>query len=281
MMTTAQSSRRRLAAMLFALASVHALAVLTSEIEPGTAQFRLGSDPTVGGLLAPGLPPGVLVVAVVAALALGCAALAVGAGTGPALQSDRSVAPAALGRRRLLLGAGGGAAAFVAPPVLMLDTAKHHDDHTTDSARQLRRLNDELVALKDDLARAIRQREATEEENARLAHEAARAAALEELSRLKSRFISAASHGLRTPLTAVVGYADLVLADTDKDDPRYAMLTIVQLAGRELADQFADLVDVLSIEAWQLPVKPTAADLEAALAAVAFPCRVRSGAPAT
>src|SRR5207244_4507887 len=119
-----------------------------------------------------------------------------------------------------------GAAAFVAPPVLMLYNAKQYVDHTTDSVRQLRGLNDELLALNDDLARAIKQREATEEENARLAHEAARAAALEELSRLKSRFISVASHELRTPLTTVVGYTELILADTPDEDPRRSMVAI-------------------------------------------------------
>ncbi|HEY3109038.1 MAG TPA: HAMP domain-containing sensor histidine kinase [Chloroflexota bacterium] len=161
-----------------------------------------------------------------------------------------------------------GAAAFVAPPVLMLYTAKQYVDHTTDSVRQLRGLNDELLALNDDLARAIRQREATEEENARLAHEAARAAALEELSHLKSRFISVASHELRTPLTAVVGYADLVLADTDKDDPRYAMLATTQRCARQLAGLVDNLLDASRIEAGQLSVQPTTVDLEAAVAAV-------------
>jgi signal transduction histidine kinase len=170
-----------------------------------------------------------------------------------------------------------GAAAFVAPPVLMLYNAKQYVEHTTDSVRQLRGLNDELLTLNGDLARAIEQREATEEENARLAHEAARAAALEELSRLKSRFISVASHELRTPLTAVVGYADLVLSDTPKDDPRHAMLTTAQRCARQLAGLVDNLLDASRIEAGQLSVHPTSVDLDAVVAAVLEVVRV--GAP--
>jgi signal transduction histidine kinase len=161
-----------------------------------------------------------------------------------------------------------GAAAFIAPPVLMLYTAKQYVDKTTDSVRQLRGLNEELQALNDDLARAIKEREAAEEENARLAHEAARAAALEELSRLKSRFISVASHELRTPLTAVVGYADLVLADTAKEDPRYGMLATAQRCARQLAGLVDNLLDASRIEAGQLSVHTTAVALDAAVEGV-------------
>jgi signal transduction histidine kinase len=170
-----------------------------------------------------------------------------------------------------------GAAAFVAPPVLMLYNAKQYIDRTTDSVRQLRGLNDELLALNGDLARAIQQREAAEEENARLAHEAARAAALEELSLLKSRFISVASHELRTPLTAVVGYADLVLGDTPKDDPRYPMLVTTQRCARQLAGLVDNLLDASRIEAGQMSVQPSVVDLEATVAAVLEV--VRGGAP--
>jgi signal transduction histidine kinase len=161
-----------------------------------------------------------------------------------------------------------GAAAFVAPPVMMLYTTKQYIDRTTESVRQLRGLNSELTGLNADLAREIRQREAAEEEKARLAHQAARAAALEELSRLKSQFISVASHELRTPLTSVVGYTELVLADTPDDDPRHGMLSITHRCAQQLAGLVDNLLDASRIEAGQLSVQPTEVELEPTIALV-------------
>jgi signal transduction histidine kinase len=161
-----------------------------------------------------------------------------------------------------------GAAAFVVPPAMMLYTAKQYIDKTSHSVTQLRALNGELHELNDDLAHEIRQREAAEEENARLAHDAARAAALEELSQLKSQFISVASHELRTPLTTVVGYTELILGDTPEDDPRHGMVAITARCAQQLAGLVDNLLDASRIEAGQLSVDPTEVDLESAIAPV-------------
>src|SRR5439155_25521918 len=87
-------------------------------------------------------------------------------------------------------------------------------------------------------------------------------AALEELSQLKSQFISVASHELRTPLTTVVGYTELILADTPEEDPRRGMVAITARCAQQLAGLVDNLLDASRIEAGQLSVDPTEVDLE-------------------
>src|SRR5438477_5698719 len=81
---------------------------------------------------------------------------------------------------------------------------KRYVDRATASVRQLRMLDEQLQA-------EIAQRRAAEEENAGLTRAAARATALEELSRLKSEVVSIASHELRTPIAAILGFSPLLL----------------------------------------------------------------------
>jgi hypothetical protein len=114
MESSVRSSRARLCSILFAVAAVHAVVLLTSEIEgPGSAQLRVEAA-AAGALIGPG-PEQVVLVALVAAMAFGCAALVFGAriALAPRLASPAGAAGAAdPARRRLLLSAGGGAAAL-------------------------------------------------------------------------------------------------------------------------------------------------------------------------
>jgi signal transduction histidine kinase len=151
-----------------------------------------------------------------------------------------------------------GVLTFVAPPVLLRYVAKQYLDRTAAHTRELRALNEELT-------NEIRRRAAAEEESARLAREAGRAAALEEQSRLKSRFISVASHEMRTPLTAVLGYVAFALADTDKTDERHRMLTIAHDCAEQLARLVDDLLETSRLEVGQVTIQPAAVDLRAAI----------------
>src|SRR6185436_17057055 len=95
--------------------------------------------------------------------------------------------------------------------------------------------------------------------------EAGRAGALEEQSRLKSRFISVASHELRTPLTGIINATALVLADTGPSDPRHDLLKVAHSCANQLARLFEDLLDTSRIEAGQVAIHAAAVDLAAAV----------------
>src|SRR5438094_4025419 len=99
MEATARSSRLRLAAILSAVAAVHAVVLLTSELEgPGSAQLRLETAASAGGwLLALRPDQQILLVAAAAAVALACATLLLGARlapTPPRAAPARATAPA-------------------------------------------------------------------------------------------------------------------------------------------------------------------------------------------
>jgi signal transduction histidine kinase len=163
---------------------------------------------------------------------------------------------------------GWGVAAFMAPPAVVLLMARQDVGRTGESVPELRRLNDELHALNRELRDEIRQRELAEAENARLAREAARAAALQEANELKSRFISIASHELRTPLTMLSGYTELILAETTPDDPRHEMLACAHQGAVELAELVENLLDASRIELGKMEIRPVVVDLDATVEAV-------------
>ncbi|HEV8637062.1 MAG TPA: diguanylate cyclase [Chloroflexota bacterium] len=147
-----------------------------------------------------------------------------------------------------------GAAAFVVPPLMMRYVAKQYVDRTLEHVRQLRALNEQLQA-------EIAHRTAAEQESARLAGEAARAAAFEELSRLKSEFISIASHELRTPMATVLGFSELLLDEIEPDDPRWQSVSVIHQDALQLSSLVDNLLDISRIETGRLTLEPTAVDL--------------------
>ena len=165
-----------------------------------------------------------------------------------------------LGALALLLGLAyhefgvAGAAAFLVPPLMMHYVSKQYLDKTLQNVRQLRSLNEKLGS-------EIAQREAAEQENARLAEEAARAHALEELNRLKSEFISVASHELRTPMTAILGFSELMLDDVPEESPLRETAVFVHDEALQLSSLVDNLLDVSRIENGRLTVEPMPVDL--------------------
>lgn len=83
------------------------------------------------------------------------------------------------------------------------------------------------------------------EEALRIAREEAIAANL-----AKSEFLSRTSHELRTPMSAILGFGQLLELDEDQLQPRHreAMVQIMK-AGRHLLSLINDLLDISSIEA--------------------------------
>jgi diguanylate cyclase (GGDEF)-like protein len=151
-----------------------------------------------------------------------------------------------------------GAAAFVVPPLMMRHVAKQYIDRALENVRQLRRMNEQLQI-------EIAQRKTAEAENARLAEEAARAAALEELNRLKSEFISIASHELRTPMTSIMGFSELLLEHETPSEMRERWLLFINKESRQLASLVDNLLDVSRIETGRIALQLGAVDLQAAV----------------
>lgn len=83
---------------------------------------------------------------------------------------------------------------------------------------------------------------------------AARAAA-EEASRAKGRFVALVSHELRSPLTALIGYADLLLRDQAIGPASREQLGTLSRLGRQIAMVLDDLGDLTRIEAGQLRIE--------------------------
>ena len=78
----------------------------------------------------------------------------------------------------------------------------------------------------------------------------------------KSRFLAQMSHELRTPLNAILGmgYAEMTTATSPLSKER--LTTLVQSA-RSLSVLLNDIVDLSTLEAGQLPIRPTAVDIRA------------------
>ncbi|MHB8767323.1 MAG: sensor histidine kinase, partial [Deferrisomatales bacterium] len=94
---------------------------------------------------------------------------------------------------------------------------------------------------------------------------------LRELDRLKSEFVSLVSHELKTPLTSIGGYVDLLL-DGDAGpltDEQRDFLEVVHRNARRLTALIEDLLDVSRIEAGRVELRLAPADLGALARGVA------------
>jgi len=82
----------------------------------------------------------------------------------------------------------------------------------------------------------------------------ARDEALNESVRLKRDFVANVSYELRTPLTTIVGYADLLHAQNTGDPKQRAYLESIQSAAQELARSIDDVLDMAQIDAGEMSV---------------------------
>jgi PAS domain S-box-containing protein len=77
----------------------------------------------------------------------------------------------------------------------------------------------------------------------------------ERANRAKSEFLSRMSHDLRTPLNAVLGFAQLLDMDTLTTDQRESVVQILE-AGRHLLDLMNEVLDISRIESGHLSLSP-------------------------
>jgi signal transduction histidine kinase len=71
-----------------------------------------------------------------------------------------------------------------------------------------------------------------------------------ELDRMKSDFVSTAAHELRTPLSTILGYTELMLIQSDQSREHFSeYLQLIQDKAENLAQIVGDLLDISRIEA--------------------------------
>ena len=88
---------------------------------------------------------------------------------------------------------------------------------------------------------------------------------LKRVSDLKSNFLSIASHELKTPLTSIKGYSDIII-DTMKqklDSGTYRMIESINRAADRLHKVVNNILDVTRIEQKRLRLKPERLDMAA------------------
>lgn len=71
----------------------------------------------------------------------------------------------------------------------------------------------------------------------------------------KSRYLTGISHELRSPLNAVMGYAQLLQQDPDMPAERQNALTVIRRSSEYLADLIEGLLDISKIEAGRLELQ--------------------------
>jgi signal transduction histidine kinase len=85
-----------------------------------------------------------------------------------------------------------------------------------------------------------------------------RAGERDQLETMKDEFVLTASHELRSPLTSVQGFAELLMLERDKLDPKQAdTVEIILDNTRHLVRLLNDLLDLARSDAGRLTIKPT------------------------
>lgn len=84
---------------------------------------------------------------------------------------------------------------------------------------------------------------------------AAKAAALEESQALKREFVGSVSYELRTPLTTIVGYSELLESMGDLNDRNRQHAGAIRIAASQLARSIDDTLDMAQIDAGEMELQ--------------------------
>ncbi|OWQ85237.1 hypothetical protein CDN99_22105 [Roseateles aquatilis] len=87
----------------------------------------------------------------------------------------------------------------------------------------------------------------------------------EAANQAKSRFLATMSHEFRTPLNAILGFAQLLQMDPTLTDAQQTRIRLMRESGEHLLVLITDLLDVASIEAGKLTLQLSPLDLRALL----------------
>jgi signal transduction histidine kinase len=84
---------------------------------------------------------------------------------------------------------------------------------------------------------------------------AAKAQALEESTALKREFVGSVSYELRTPLTTIVGYSELLEMQADLPDRSRQHAGAIRVAASQLASSIDDVLDMAQIDAGEMELQ--------------------------
>jgi len=158
---------------------------------------------------------------------------------------------------------------------------------------------DSLALIFRDMTQDMRITEQIEKKNlemAKMNSELIRSnAELKRVSEMKSNFLSIASHELKTPLTSIKGYSDIIIDNMkDKlDGGIYRMIESINRAADRLHKVVNSILDVTRIEQKRLRLKPEMLDMNMIILDcldelsqfslkrnITFTCNVQEGLPA-
>ena len=103
------------------------------------------------------------------------------------------------------------------------------------------------------------------------AKEAAEAASL-----AKSEFLANMSHEIRTPMTAIIGFAGMVLRNSEDVTKRLEWAEIIQRNAAHLLELINEILDLSKVEAGQMKVERISCDLPALLSEIVTLMRPRA-----
>lgn len=132
-------------------------------------------------------------------------------------------------------------------------------ERTRAFAERIERQNEELQAQQEELEAQTeelqKQTEEVREQNLQLELQQL---AVEEVSRLKSQFLSNMSHELRTPLNSVMALSRVLMmqARTKLSDEEVSYLEIIERNGKNLLRLINDILDLAKIEAGRMDIHP-------------------------
>ncbi|MBQ1345619.1 MAG: response regulator [Kiritimatiellae bacterium] len=79
--------------------------------------------------------------------------------------------------------------------------------------------------------------------------------------RAKGYFLSAASHGIRTPLNAIIGFTELLVRGVEDPSKERRYLAAIQSSGRALMALVDDMLDLTRLELGKLTLRPEPVNL--------------------
>ncbi len=98
----------------------------------------------------------------------------------------------------------------------------------------------------------------------------------EAASHSKSRFLATMSHEFRTPLNAILGFAQLLQMDDTLLAAQRAKINLIRDSGDHLLGLISDVLDMASIEAGKVRLQPVALDLRALIEVACDAVRMRA-----
>jgi len=98
----------------------------------------------------------------------------------------------------------------------------------------------------------------------------------EAASQSKSRFLATMSHEFRTPLNAILGFAQLLQMDESLPTAHRAKINLIRDSGDHLLGLISDVLDMASIEAGKVKLQPVALDLRALIEVACDAVRIRA-----